>query len=439
MSKFKRWLEGWGIDYNQIPNTVADQFGNMKSSVNAKRGVRNDLYQSDFVTFDPTDRPEDFVKIEPLNQAKSLPQFNITGRHILPAFEGSTIFYGFRFTTPEEQFSQELKDKKKQLVSDRKELKAQLKKANATGTLKPRQKEIIDEVLLKIAEQPYFPTEGYEDHVVPIINGRLEKEGLQRVTWNRVYGYMKERKKKKKTDDSAYKIRKKLKEIESQLHEIDKSAKNKGTFLNAIEQAFLKKMKHPSTPEDRQFSEHFIKTAVDHFVRLSNGSYDYVLYPESSSEMNDTLALEIASRINAEPIKGFQKINQPTIDTHNYSKINKPNPEQQGLGGPESKQHRAIYGPSGLQKMVDTNKGQVKNITRANKPLRPYVRNWEMTPGLKGNSENKTGHSFKNKRVLIVDDNVDSGGTFQAINQIIRKHGPRKIDYYAPIVANFHS
>jgi hypothetical protein len=435
MGHFKNWLEGWGIDYQQLPSDLTDNYGNLKTKTSIRNQAMDSLYKSPFITFDSQkDRPEDFVNIEPLMQAKNLFQFNLTGKQILPSWEGATIYYGFRFSTPQEKISQEKREEMLRMQNEVKNLKTQLKKVTMK-TLSPLQRKIVDEEWEIMKDRNNMTPEGYEKYLPIFVNNRLKKENQTGLSWTKIQAYLK---RKREKGDSAYKLKKIISEKEEIIEKYRIEIENKNTFLNAVERAFLKKMKHPSTSEDQAFSHNFIKTAVDHFVRLNNRHYEYILYPESSSNMNEQLALELALKIGAEPINGFKKLENPTIDTHNYAAINKPDPNQRGLGGPDDTIYKNLYGNRGLQNTIQSSKGEIKKFTFG-KQFRSFVRNWEMQPGLKGSEENQKGISIKNKRLLVIDDNVDSGGTFQAINHILVKHKPRRIDYYAPIVANFHS
>ena len=87
-----------------------------------------------------------------------------------------------------------------------------------------------------------------------------------------------------------------------------------------------------------------------------------------------------------------------------------------------------------LKNTVDRSKGQIKNIQKN----QPFVRNLQMDPTIPQQVTPQDQRSqFKNRRLLVIDDNTRSGGTFQIINHMLRDQGPQSIHYYTPLLANF--
>lgn len=393
------------------------------------------------ITFSPEDRPEDFVQIEPLNKAKELPKLSMTAKATLPAFEGASILYGFKFSSPkEEEFSLRARERKSEIDAKLKELQESLKSANSRGTgMSKKVRDVIDELYSMLSDRVTNPR--FMEMMTVRTNMELEKLGLlqmtkagklQKLGEKRIAQYLKSRR-DNNSNGSAPAIRKKIKELQAEMTAMEEKISVRGKFMNSVQRAFLNKLKHPKSPEDKSLQEEFVQNAVANYTRLRpNFPYEYIVYPESSGELNQAIAVSLAKHYGATPIRGLDKIPNPTIDTTSFSR-------QHGDKDKEWIRNTLFQNKDSLSNAIDRNTGQIKNITGKNTNFRPYIRNWQISQdlGQNVNPEHKLS-GFRNRRLLLIDDNTASGGTLQANYKVlIEKQKPKSIHIYTPIWVNF--
>jgi hypothetical protein len=334
-----------------------------------------------FFAFWGKDNPEDFIKIEPLNVAKELPMLPVKDE--LPSFEGAVIHYGFKFV-PMKEFHTLL-----------------------TNASWDEEMEKLSGKMSKYADVAKLPLDQIEKAVVGATGNIMAAARVLKLTPDQV--------------TRAIELAE-LKEKEQGLsgNRPFLSGRDATNFLSAIQWAFLKVMKHSKNAP--QLREQFIEKAVENYVRMyPNKCYDFVVYPQSSGMMNVELASafsayygrDVEGRCRAVPIQGFQKVSKPGIDS-------------QGLfakSAADSAQKRLKF----LQAQVATSGGQIKNVRSRD---RQYVRLWEPT--------SRRENNFKNKRILVIDDNVATSGTLQAVYHVLQKEGPRLVDIYTPLYVEFY-
>lgn len=430
---FKQWLhEGFGVDYDNLPNAFRpDSFD--ATSISAQSGRQKlvgQIYDSNSINFDPEDRPQDFIKINSINQLSKFdpPQ-------PLKSFEGSEILYGMTFDAKSNLLSQEFSKNVKFLKEELKKL-MNLKRENDKNGKEPVQNIVFD-TYKDIVDKGGDST-TIEKRLPQMAQARIAAAGLANKTnqtWNlqKMLNIVKSMKTKPEEKVSVSELNKQIQDVKSKLEvAVEKlNATPRMSFI--IQQAFLRKIKHPKTPEDHQLCDHFVKLSVDNYTKFRGQyHYDYVLYPESSSELNENIAKSLAAKYGATPIRGFQKIENPKIDTTSF--INKypgkPN-EPDDNGVMRSGYWRTFQN---LKNTVDRSKGQIKNIQKN----QPFVRNLQMDPTIPQQVTPQDQRSqLRNRRLLVIDDNTRSGGTFQIINHILRDQGPQSIHYYTPLLANF--
>lgn len=447
--KFRNWIyEGFGVDYENLPEPFRrDTFD--ADSILAKRRRQKlvgQVFDSNAIDFDPEDRPQDFIKVQPVNK---LTKFDPP--QPLKSFEGSEILYGMRFNANsnllEEGFAKEVDELKAKIA----ELIKAKKEADRNGK-QPVQDIVVDvynDMLYKGADAKTI------ERIMPqMVQARIAAAGLANKSnqnWNfqKMMNIVKLAKKKPDEKESSGRIGKQIDALKVELEAAVKKLNAIPRMCFIIEQAFLKKIKHPETAEDNQLCDHFVRLAVDNYTK-SRGDYhyDYVLYPESSSELNTKIATALAAEYGAVPIKGFQKVANPTIDITSYINRHPGKPDElitpKELGKsnlrqgavPQTPQMKSGYWRivNDLQGRINRSKGQIKNVDRS----QSFIRNLQMNPTVPQQVTQQDQRSqFRNRRLLVIDDNTRSGATFQTINHILRDRGPQSIHYYAPLLADF--
>jgi hypothetical protein len=393
---FKQWLnEGFWLKTQELPDSARKEFaelakGLMEGKVSKTAFIRFliDMHNAyGIFNFIEEDRPADFIHIEPLNKAQSLPTMEIKDR--LPDFEGVNVFYGFKFV-PAKKYTSTL----------------------VNFTWETRYKQLRKNIEQYKHIEPLLP---YLDKVKEAIDKAggmyqaasqlLQKMGI-RITPEQVgeifnLGSLLQQEEDLKTKSPVF------------------TGKGAKTFLNAMQQAFLKVLKHGKSA---QLRDQFIDMAINHFARLnSTKCYDYIIYPPSSSKFNEELALgfsakytnNMGGRCIAEPLDSFEKRDDVEIDMFNLVK----------QFGKEKAKEKAAY----LQSQIALGKGEIKNIHSRDKH---FLRMFKPTTG----NEIK----YKNKMILVVDDNIASGATMQQIHHILRKQYPKRIDIYTPLYVEFY-
>jgi len=438
------------VDYSKLPSAlhpdnIDPKLLKSKGKTSQKKELMTQVHQTpDSIIFDPLDQPEDFINVEKINQVQAL---NIPAGSRLNSFTDYNILYGFKFNASNEKISKESAKKSKELQSELEELTSKsvmrLSKAAQEKTI-----EIIKLAYREASEKSNGHYELISRNLPMIVNRKLEQAGLMKMKSNGEPDLWSMEKieivRNNPTIETTYSVRKKKRELKAEIARLKNIKDSKGDFLNLIEQAFLKKIKHPTSPEDEQLSNHFVQLAVSNYTSYRpNFPYEYVVYPESSSELNTKIASALAAKYGATAVRGFQKLENPKIDTTSFINNNQDfapepkgttQPDEKGIRGPQHQKYRDAM------KMLQTNiagsKGQIKNV-RMN---RPYVRNWQMSPdlGQQVNPQHELS-GLRNRRILLIDDNAGTSGTMQAINHILmREQRPKAIHIYTPLYVNFH-
>lgn len=443
MKDFMTWLEGFGIDYSQIPQQASDQYWLFNQQTNLKKDAIDALHDSPFLRFSNTDDPTtDLIQIEPLNQAQQLPVLSLKDQQLLPSFEGCTIHYGFRFSIPkqpkEDQASRfnrlppGAEETLRKLETDKKKLEKELPLATN-----------LSKVLKSIIDQEYaaFKGKAYSDivdKVVQNVNIELKHQNFVRrgklvqLTPEVVLTYLRNVEKEKDVlrQDT---IKKKIAEIDQEIEAV----KTKTPFYNVTQQAMLRKLKFPRTPQDKELQNQFVRLAAENYYRIKQQiKYDYVVYPESRSNLNAEIATALAERFHAWPIQGLNKLPSPDEDWTLAHPGNSWRIDTHSLGD----KHPSMDKPTWRQRLfnladrIKSGRGQIKNIPYDT----PFVRNWQMSPTLNQQLDPRHARSgLRGRTILLIDDNVRTSGTFQAVYHIIIKTKPRRIDIYTPLWVDF--
>lgn len=449
--KFRTWIydEGFGIDYDKLPDGFRSDSFDAESIVanNGRQKLVSQIADSNSIDFHPENRPQDFIKIEPVNK---LTKFDPP--QPLRSFEGSEILYGMKFNAKsnllENGFSKEVEE----LKAQRKKLIDLKKEADRTGTEDAKQ--IVFRVYQDMVDKG-APLDLIQKRLPQMVQSNLKIAGLANIgnqKWDikKIANIIRLMKRNPEERQTSGKYSKQIEELDLLLQPALQKLNAIPRMCFIIEQAFLKKIKHPQTPEDNQLCDHFVKLAVENYTSMRGKyHYDYVMYPESSSKLNTKIAEALASHYGAVPIKGFQKIADPKIDMTSYIN-NYPGKPDELITGDElaksnlRKREAAEEPPqmksgywriqNDLQGIIDRSKGQIKNVQKN----QPFIRNLKMDPTIPQQVKQQDQRSqLRNRRLLVIDDNTRSGATFQTINHILRDQGPQSIHYYTPLLADF--
>jgi hypothetical protein len=415
--KFQNWVnikklhEGYSLDSSQIPFEELKAYidksdPNHPNNPKMKGTTRDSLIsRMKFHYTGKRDTPADFIRVVPANVTTTLPYF-IGGegflKRSLPTFQGVRIYYGFKFVEENEYQDQYANYSK--------------------GVRGSSEQRIMQDELTRLeqfAEQYRHQYGNYA--IIPEVNKHemrnyiaIHGENYQLIADNT-----------KRTlpnvdpqaiDSYAMLMR------EIYLSDSIEVLKNKFTdkenaeaYLKLIRIAFARVLKEPSTPVAKTMSRNFIKLAADNFIRWAKAQdkkYDCVTYPDSSKEFNSRLADYLAHRLNAKSVKGFEKLTGENI-TIDWEALNRDQPPSQVT------RLKTQIG----QKLKTGSKLQIKNLDQH---LRRYVRQWQ------------TAEDFAGKNILIIDDNIDQGGTFEQVHEVVQKQHPASVDIYSPLYIGHH-
>ncbi len=348
--EFKKWLEGFGVDYTKLPSGLhPHQFDpeSIKTRGKKKREMMDLLKQPSIITFDPVDRPEDFIKVQTINLVKPIPLEGVGKR--LPSFRGD-ILYAFKFNAAENliirYFSEQMKFIKSNLEEARNKLKNIRRSADYSKQVVDIIRQSYEEVRKKVISQKQI-----EKYVPDFVYRHLRDAGLPTTnkdgkpwTWDRIERVLKsaefrekppesepeeeeeseewpkewprwERKKPEKLQSMGKSALQNLvKKLSEELKELEEKVATRGHFASLIEQTFLKKIKFPETQEDLALQARFIELSVRNYINFRpNFPYDYVVYPESRSDLNSKVANRLAKNYNCPAVKGFTKLALPEL------------------------------------------------------------------------------------------------------------------------------
>lgn len=461
--EFSGWLynEGFHLDMSEIPHQeIMDALGNLK----AKNAVRDIAMQRGKFGYERKDHLEDLIHLEPIIKSKILPY--VIPSHPLQSFEEkhAKIYYAFAFSPIEEFGDSQVvepvlkrvgrgynweanKDERIERINEiLAEIEKQLEFINSKPALFAKRitvQEMVKTGILKAVNYGNPPDSYFCDPVTKkpynldpnqtVLQKQLSKLEVKLLHYHETY-------------------RKQLSQIQSQIGgpENKISDKNLGNqYYNALKLAFTKILKHPQSPGSKKLQIKFMDEAIAYFLRANgNKRYNIVLYPESSSEFNKLFAAKLAKKFGT---KAFQAFNKPSVGTaptldekglrYEFARRAKEKhaagekyPVKIGKGGSGGVsaeddsdgtlhfQQKLPYLQDLLTKRLNNKKATSRISNFTDKDFRKYV---NMFDTIKGN--------YKGQDVLLIDDNVDGGGTFERLFDLLIKQNPRSIDIFAPL------
>lgn len=424
---FKGWMleEGWSIDLANIPfeELQAQLAGKSSDAVHWLRD------NAQFNYYGKKDALNDFIKVVPFNRSVEVPSIQL--KKYIPSFEGVRIYYGYTFAK-----NDNYQDK----------YSVYNKRANPTQVVATEIKEMEDMIrdLQRDAAEDgsdyeFPPTDKIPRSAAQDIQN-LANQAVERIVkmnsltyhsmnrqgsnWGQYYKYLEDKYGHPFTFDYNiwfnYYYLTALKNKQTQLQSQFTTKEDSAKYVNVIKIAFSKMLKEPETPAGIKNRDNFIKQAADNFHRRMNKRYNMVVYPESSKEFNKIFAEYLGKLYGVPAQQGFRKLpaGQVTLDK----------PAIQAHYGPQAKDvmDKLNYGYSkgfgghyaGITTSNPDKPLQVKNF---NQDYRRYIKMWEPTTNYAG------------KNILIVDDNVDKGGTLERIYDLAIQQKPKSIDIYTPL------
>lgn len=412
---FKDWImnEGWSIDLSNIPFEELQAQLAGKSS-NAIKWLKS---RAQFSYSGRKDLPNDFVQVVPLNKSVE-PNIVPAIKRALPSFEGMKIYYGFTFVT-----ANNYQDK----------YSSYTKRANPVN--------VIEDQIAKI-EQDYdkykisYPPKQQPSARIAQDLDNLANHVIDTLVKTNILTYNKQMRNADEPFLHAYQqvssqyrndrnileyfyfvyfvnlLRRKI-QLEKQFSTKEDSTK----YLNAIKIAFSKSLKEPLTANGRKTQNQFIKLAAENFHRMmSNRQYQRIVYPYSSKEFNEKFAKYLGNLYGVPALMGFGKlpagkvsIDYPAIRAHYGDKA-------QAVIDTINK--GTAFGHSGLESANPDKPVEIKNFPQ---PYRKYIKMWYPL------------NNYRNKRILVIDDNLDAGGTMERIYDLVKQQQPKAVDIYVPL------
>lgn len=417
---FKMWieqleLEGFGFNLANIP-TVKDMKTlnrSVRAGINAqsKKQVmqifadKNKDYE--IFDFDPENRPWDLISVKPIDKTSSLPQLKIPNKQLLDTFRDMKIYYGFEFVPkPTIGDSSMYNNDSGQLERSKMDL------AKIDQEIQNKQNPYIDMVSLENKHPDFYEKISQVAHITNVDQKTkiLANQGIAVNPWV-INRYLNEWLPYKQLKIAP--LVQKQQELKTVIQQYNRPFFNKRQmqfYISLARNALGKIIKHPTNQRERTLQEQLIHCAVQRYKTFRpNSVYDYIVYPESSSDFNELLAYAFSEAYpGSKPIRGFEKLTRVEVDNANWAKNN-----------PGKKPPKA---PNQNEKF------QMKNIRF--QQHRPFYKMFQKSE--------LQGDSFKRRRILLVDDNVSSSGTMQGLYKILRRDRPQHVDIYAPIYYNIH-
>lgn len=418
---FKEWMltEGWSIDLSNIPFEELQMYL-AGSSTAAVHWLAN---RAKFNYYGKKDLPKDFIKVVPFNRAKEVPTLQL--KKYLPSFEGMKIYYGYTFVTPnsyQDSYTSSYKPRSNKAIIIDNELQ-QVSQYNLsskfTKTITPNVKKLVQDLvandidfILNLNTNTYKASYSNLQTMIDYLWDQISQveENPSRHLYFAAEEYF-----IRMWREALLRKKQELQQQFTKLGDIK-------DYLDVIKIAFSKVLKDFNskyeTPEGDKVRRLFLQQGAENFYRLMQGKkYDFVLYPESSSKFNELLAKKLAGLFGTTAIKGFSK--KPA------SEITIDEPALRSHFGPDATNKMAFLkqggiGYTGLDRATPYKPVQIKNFAQ---PLRRYVNMWNVAPGYKA-----TG-----KRLLIIDDNIDAGGTLERLYDLIKQQQPKSVDIYSPL------
>lgn len=424
---FKNWLidEGFRVDYSRLPPYLQapESYADYPASLNLgnirkqdRKWIIDRLHEIEgSIVFDFDNHPEDFIEIKELNYLDVKPSARLSSFR-------SSVLYGLKFDMSKDKVASFFREKIKELTQELDNLLNQ--RANISTQIKKPDMVIIWKLYNEIIRNNNYPVE----------NDSFWNKLTQIVLTNKTYGQYSG---KKPTINQVKKVvsfyqhaggnlnlsqlNKLIPMVSDALGISQTNIENINVWRNMIQQSFLKKIKNPINAHDQTMSDRFVDLSADNFMKFYSNNYecDYVLYPQSSSFLNEKLAKKLADKIGCEAVLGFTKKPRMTIDTHNLKKK---------VGDSKFK-----ISHERLRRFTADSDGEIKNVDKNQQ----FVRNMNLNADFFTADRISSIRKYKMK-FLIIDDNFRTGGTLQDINKIMRNSvRPDRIDYYVPLFANF--
>lgn len=439
-------------------------------------GGLSDLYMGREYHYRPEDHPEDIVHLEPLNKVQELPAVP-SDPHAIRTFKGAKIHYAFTIVSPD-NFTDEAVRGGWQLppdfIGEVRKLRQLYDSAMRTvGVQKKEQRPLdtdadlhyrLDRIRIRrqyITSQSNLYGDGYGDKE---LKGLQEEEAI--IT--KMLAYMDKLGVKSITDLEddqqgvfTYSVNDKEREV------------SRGEFvsshLNYAGQSLAKKIKNPTTPDEREMSKQVTYAAAINLARLYK-PFDLIVLPASSSSYNiESLVtavrqqpgwgeipyiqlqkltgdkvldeIDVASLIERaeeynrraiakEPIhKGLNLIPSNLVKIQNSTDTPLPRIDMSAVLTPENPAwiewwtagkialiratlSKYIGKPVPIKALTD--------IDQYKKYIQLYTASSQELQQIAG------------KRVLILDDNVNHSATMQMVNAVVKKGNPQEVLIYTP-------
>lgn len=423
---FREWFslfEGYSIDIDKVLSAIPEKEldgvlsrladDEKKTWARRKFTTQLNLAQSktNIFSYSEKDAPHDFIEIEPVFQYTELPVTKISSKEVLPSFEGNKVWYGITFRP----------------VKDMRNIFVDITWPKRVAKLE-KSISVMEQKVLGIRQKIYPLLSHINDEMGAAIEDEVEKSGGSldkaadgvrkrgfQVTRDHISQWL--------AAQSDSKLEQKADEIKRLKQELEKTMGDKpvfsdeasaSAFMRAVQLAFLKAIKHPETESSMELQDQIVDIAVNLFHRINpNKYYDMIVYPQSRSAFNLTIAQRLAKLYNAQSVS-LNKIETPQINTNDlYLKYGDKAPDAL----------TRLKGQLGYQTGT-------KSIATVQSGAKQFLGMWDK-PSVRNTK-------YKNKHILLVDDNTNTSATIQTMHHVLRRLGPRKIDAFVPLYIKFH-
>lgn len=380
--QFKEWIlqEGWGIDLSKVP---WDELLHKMS-----KGAAGYIGRTASYPFQAKNSPGDLIQIKPVSQVKELPSIPLSDG------ENARIYYAFQFVpfekwnNPAASQSLGVNDRQRKtfrFINDMVGKDPML--AKMIRTAQP------SEVQRRMNQ---LDSRGWVDiDVIAIYQKWITKGDKQDAQMNRVQNMA----------DSASKLPGYGQQISPELYK-------------EIKLSFAKAIKDPQSPAMTAVRDNVISKSIELFAKFHGADkFDYVVYPQSSSEFNKVMGEELANHLGIKAIQGFAK-NPPELQTINTIQMRKDFEAKKGRRKP-------------VGDLVKSRTERIRNTLRdkihgVDPELRQYVGVFR--------PDHKIGNKyFANKRLIIIDDNVATSATFQMLHRMVNMSQPKSVVIFSPL------
>ena len=445
--------EGFKIDV-QIPTETA-------TSKNYKWYTAQ--LQGKSIVYSANDSPEDIIKIEPALTSKRLSEFIVDTP--TKAFRNSKIFIGFT-TSPSSGAD-----------------------THDTSVFSPREYHHFLDVLYPVARE-WTGQELTQAKMFQLIK-QLKSDELSRTDLGR----------DKADPAGAARVQEAI-NVMAQVHEIYMQTKrankkeargvapSKYTVPEAI--AFLKRnvfnkygkaasyeiakqLKHPNSPEQKQITDMFLKLCLQQISKMvlagrktpfqkypsdtaGDTHYEYIVYPESSSQFNKDLATAAASMFGAKTLEISKRTSSDAPLEVDEEEIRSHAADYAAKSHFDASVGKWFFTPH--TRKEDTRGNKIKNDTKYFDTKEEFIDFWSnnTSSGVNTNLKKK-GDQIKNvddskrafvknlfpnkdayaelsnKFIMLIDDNIVSSATVQMVKNLIMSINPQPIcvDIFIPL------